>query len=191
MTGYGNSERMETLKLYVPKDGEVGIPRSYFCSKIKDLTKIKDCRTVGPKVNLPFLSTLRQNQVPVAEAALAKLEEYPNGGIINMPCGGGKTVVGLYCAHRIGLKTLVIVHTSKLFVQWQERIEEHTGIQCGLIREDLFDIDAPIVVAMLQTLLARNYDMDDFKDFGVTLSDEVHRLAAPTWCAVIPSLPMT
>ena len=40
------------------------------------------------------------------------------------PCGYGKTVLGLYLATKLKLKTLVIVHKEFLMNQWKERIEQ-------------------------------------------------------------------
>jgi superfamily II DNA or RNA helicase len=191
--GYGKSERTETLKLYVPKDGLVGIPRAYFCKQVGyfNLNGIEDRRTDGEEVDLPFKSTLRPHQEELGERFLTALEDSPhNGGILNAPCGYGKTVLGLWVAHQIGQKTLVVVHTSRLYEQWIDRIREHMGIEPGTIREDDFNIDAPIVVAMLHTIRARKYTTKDFESFGLLMVDETHRIAAPHWNQILQAMPM-
>jgi len=190
--GYGASETTKTLKLYVPKDGEVGIPRAYFLDKVGYLPPtFEDNRTEGDPIDVEFLSTLRPHQKELGLDFIDKLHESPhNGGILCAACGYGKTVLGLWLVSRLNQKTLVVVHTSRLYEQWLERVQEHMGIEAGFIREDDFNVDAPIVVAMLQTIRARNYQREDFKDFGVLLVDESHRIAAPAWGEIIHSMPM-
>jgi len=191
-SGYGASERVETLKLYVPEKLVVGIPRAYFYRAAGSAAgSVKDCRTRGRHVKFPFKSTLRPNQVEITDTFYKHLIDSPhNGGILCAPCGAGKTVMALHTIARLERSTLVIVHTSRLLNQWIERIEEHMGITAGVIREDAFETDADIVVAMLQTLLSRGYTAKDLSMFGTCAVDETHRVAAPTWSSVIKSLPM-
>ena len=45
---------------------------------------------------------------------------------MSIPPGGGKTVIAINYACRLGMKTLIIVHKSFLLDQWVERIQEYT-----------------------------------------------------------------
>lgn len=90
------------------------------------------------------------------------------------------TVLGLYLASKIGLKTIVIVHKEFLMNQWIERIEQFLPtarvgkIQGSTIQKDGKDI----VLAMLQSVSMIDYDKDVFKGFGMVIFDECHHLGA-------------
>lgn len=90
------------------------------------------------------------------------------------------TVCALNIAHRIGLKTLVIVHKSFLLNQWIERIMEFTGLprnKIGLIKQTKCDVDGKdIVVGMIQTISRHEY-RDKLAGFGLTIYDEAHHVA--------------
>ena len=51
------------------------------------------------------------------------------GGILNLACGKGKTVVAIECFARLGMPVLVIVGQTTIMNQWKERIlgNEKTG----------------------------------------------------------------
>ena len=90
------------------------------------------------------------------------------------------TVLGLYLASKLGLKTIVIVHKEFLMNQWIERIEQFLPtarvgkIQGSTIQKD----DKDIVLAMLQSVSMLNYDKDVFNGFGMAIFDECHHLGA-------------
>ena len=60
-------------------------------------------------------------QINIADIYL-KAAKKVGGGIISIGCGRGKTVIGLYIAAALNLKTLVVVHKEFLAEQWKERI---------------------------------------------------------------------
>jgi len=90
------------------------------------------------------------------------------------------TVCALNIAHRIGLKTLVIVHKSFLLNQWIERIMEFCGLprnKIGIIRQNKCDVEGKdIVVGMIQTISRHDY-RDKLAGFGLTIYDEAHHVA--------------
>lgn len=193
-TGFGTSEREEILKIYASGETKVGIPRAYFFKRARLgdqwSSVVEDCRFEGEPVELHMKGELRPEQQPLAEEFLAKLKSSPhNGGIFQAVCGFGKTVVALWLLTKLGRKALVVVHTSRLLDQWIERVEEYLGFTPGVICQDRFEDDPPIVIAMLQTLECRKFPREKFREFGVVVIDETHRLAAVTWSEVVKTLP--
>ena len=81
---------------------------------------------------------------------------------------------------QIGLKTLVIVHKEFLLNQWVERIEQFLpGARIGRIQGQIVDVeDKDIVLGMLQSLSMKEYPAELFAEFGLTIVDEVHHIAA-------------
>ena len=64
--------------------------------------------------------------------------------------------------------------------QWIERIEEFLpGARVGKIQGPVFDIEnKDIVIGMLQTLYDKDFQLDSFSTFGITIVDEVHRIGS-------------
>lgn len=108
------------------------------------------------------------------------------GALLVLPCGFGKTVVSLAIAATLGRKTLVIVAAVELARQWVERVQEFLGCEVGFIQGDVLDVDKPVVVAMLQTLLRRQPDLSMF---GTCIVDEAHHVAARSFSQVMPLIP--
>ena len=74
-------------------------------------------------INLSFAGALRDYQVPIVDKYLAHVSQ-PNigGGLLEIPCGRGKTCCALNICAQLGVKTLVIVHKEFLLNQWVERM---------------------------------------------------------------------
>lgn len=90
------------------------------------------------------------------------------------------TVLGINIASRLRKKTLIIVHKDFLLTQWIERIEQFMpGARVGRIQGPTIDIEnKDIVIAMLQSLSMKHYDLNLFDCFGFTIIDEVHHMGA-------------
>ena len=103
-----------------------------------------------------------------------------NGGILEVPCGRGKTIMALKIISLLQKKTLVIVHKEFLMNQWIERIDEFLpGTKIGKIQGPVFDVEEKdIVIGMLQTLYDRALPENAFDCFGLTIVDEVHRIGS-------------
>jgi superfamily II DNA or RNA helicase len=132
----------------------------------------------GKSACLKFKGGLRPSQhEPVEKILEACNDPKRSGGIINIQCGGGKTVLGIYAACALGRKTLIIAHKDFLLNQWRERIEEFApGTRIGLIKGKKCDIEgADIVLASIQCMSMKDYEENMLRDFGTLIIDEVHR----------------
>lgn len=113
------------------------------------------------------------------------------GGIFQADTGFGKTDTTIGLVNRIQRTTLVIVHKEFLQSQWIDRAEKWLpGVKIGIVREDKCDFEGKhIVVAMAQSLALDKGDrypqeLYDWPAFVVT--DETHRIGAPTWAPTLP-----
>jgi len=134
-------------------------------------------------ININFNGTLRPNQQNIAEKYLSYINDSNEehcGGLLDIHCGGGKTVLALYIISLLKLKTLVIVHQGFLLEQWIERIKEFLPeARVGKIQGQIIDIEnKDIVIGMLQSLSMKEYPDDQFNEFGLTVVDECHHLSA-------------
>ncbi len=129
-----------------------------------------------------FNGTLRSDeQVRVVTAYLeAALNPLVSGGIITLPCGGGKTVVALRIAASLGVKTMIIVHKEFLLDQWRERIAQFLpDARVGLVKAAVVDVaNKDIVLASLQSLSMKKYAPETFDDIGLLVVDECHRIGS-------------
>ena len=90
------------------------------------------------------------------------------------------TVMALKIISVLQKKTLIIVHKEFLMNQWIERIQEFLPTATvGKIQGPVFDVDKKdIVIGMIQTLYDKDYPVDTFSCFGLTIIDEVHRIGS-------------
>ena len=106
---------------------------------------------------------------------------YGGGGILEVPCGRGKTVMALKIISELKCPALIYVNKGFLADQWLERIATYLpNASVGRVQADTFDIEnRDIVICMIQTIYNRDYvAKNEFKDFGITIIDEVHRIGS-------------
>lgn len=138
-------------------------------------TKLKPPQALSVKFN----GKLREDQQNVADIALGALRTI-GGGLLELHCGYGKTVLGLYIAGTLGLKTAVLVHKEFLMTQWAERIDTFLpGARVGKIQGQTCDMDdKDIVMVMIQSLATKEYPLDLFAGVGLVIVDECHHMSA-------------
>lgn len=163
--------RISDKYLYIPKFygiSKYGIPIS---KNIKE--------QYGIPVKFEFKNSLREYQVNICHKILNHIKLH-GSGLASIYTGWGKTAAALWIASQLGIKTLIIVHTENLLEQWKERIYDFLGIEdneIGIIRGPRIDIDNKnICIGMVQSISMKEYSPDTFKEFGLTIYDECHRL---------------
>ena len=108
-------------------------------------------------------------------------------GVVVLPCGAGKTIVGVATMSRVQTTTLILVTNSVSAKQWKDEIlrrttltEDEVGEYSGSTKEI-----RPITIATYQVLTTRrkgsylHLELLDAKDWGLVIYDEVHLLPAP------------
>lgn len=163
--------------IYRESNNKFYIPRMYGINTFGEVEKytISD----GLPININFKGDLRDFQKPIVEAYIKSAKE-TGGGLLEVPCGKGKTVMALNIIAKIKRKTLVIVHKEFLLNQWIERIEQFLpDAKVGRIQGQIVDVeDKDIVIGMLQSLSMKDYPKELFDDFGLTIIDETHHIGA-------------
>jgi len=144
--------------------------------------------SLGESISVPFVKSIRDYQEKIIQVYLDHIhfsksdEGSPpsGGGILEVPCGRGKTVLSLKIISIIERKTLILVHKEFLMNQWIERIAEFLpSARVGKIQGPVFDIEnKDIVIGMIQSLYDRTFPLNAFSSFGLTIIDEVHRIAS-------------
>jgi superfamily II DNA or RNA helicase len=135
----------------------------------------------GESINLEFKGKLRENQEVVVKTYLDHVSKNQvGGGLFELPCAYGKTVIAINVISKLNKKTFIIVHKEFLMNQWIERIEQFLPeARIGKIQGQIIDIDnKDIVIGMLQSLSMKEYPSSVFESFGLTIIDEVHHISS-------------
>lgn len=137
----------------------------------------------GKEINLNFNGKLRDYQTRIVSKYMdyvkTKYSDF-GGGCLEIDTGMGKTVMAIDIISKMSLKTIILVHKEFLMNQWIERISEFMPeAKVGKLQGKIIDIDnKDIVIAMIQSLSMKEYDIAIFKDFGFMIIDEVHHMGA-------------
>lgn len=109
------------------------------------------------------------------------------GGILQLACGKGKTVIFLEAIARMQVPALIVVDNTQLLAQWRESIERFLDVPggIGLIQGEVNDWKKAVVLATYQTLAARSISGAITESmrrwFGLIGWDEAHHVNAPTF----------
>lgn len=168
----------QTFPVYRESKDKIYIPRFFGIEKYGNPSETK--LENGETINVAFNGSLRDYQYNIINTFLEKVNTTKSGGLLEIPCGRGKTVMALNIIAQLKKKTLVIVHKGFLLNQWVERIKFFLpNARIGTIQGSILDIEnKDIVLGMLQSLSMKDYPISTFASFGLTIIDEVHHIAA-------------
>ncbi len=110
-------------------------------------------------------------------------------GAIVLPCGAGKTLVGLAAMARAGARTLILVTNTVAARQWRAELLARTSLteaEIGEYSGERKEI-RPVTLATYQILTTRrreiytHLELFSAEDWGLVIYDEVHLLPAPVF----------
>ncbi|MDQ6726786.1 MAG: DEAD/DEAH box helicase [Actinomycetota bacterium] len=110
-------------------------------------------------------------------------------GAIVLPCGAGKTLVGLAAMARAGAHTLILVTNTVAARQWRAELLARTSLteaEVGEYSGERKEI-RPVTLATYQILTTRrretypHMELFSSQDWGLVIYDEVHLLPAPVF----------
>jgi len=135
--------------------------------------------------------SLRKYQQQSIDAFYAGGDSRGGSGVIVLPCGAGKTIVGMAAMAQLQTSTLILVTNTTSVHQWIEEILDKTTLhadQIGQYTGKCKEI-RPVTVATYQIMTHRKSVQDPFthlalfdsRNWGLILYDEVHLLPAPVF----------
>ena len=137
--------------------------------------------------------SLRDYQTDAVEAFYHSGRETGGNGVIVLPCGSGKTVIGLGAMAQISSQTLIITTNNVSAHQWRDELLDKTSISPDDIGEytGLEKNIKPITITTYQMLTHRaskteplaNLRLFTQYNWGLIVYDEVHLLPAPVFRA--------
>jgi DNA excision repair protein ERCC-3 len=138
---------------------------------------------------LPFI--VRDYQREAGEVFYAGGDARGGSGVIVLPCGAGKTIVGLACMALMQRSTLVLTTGITSVKQWKREILDKTDLEENQVAEYTGESKeiGPVTLATYQILTHRNDKTEEFphfdifnkRDWGLIIYDEVHLLPAPVF----------
>ena len=110
-------------------------------------------------------------------------------GVVVLPCGAGKTIVGAASMALAGATTLILVTNTVSARQWRDELlrsttltEDEIGEYSGAKKEI-----RPVTIATYQVITTRrggvhpHLELFNARDWGLVIYDEVHLLPAPVF----------
>ncbi|MBD8059492.1 DEAD/DEAH box helicase [Cellulomonas sp. JH27-2] len=108
-------------------------------------------------------------------------------GVVVLPCGAGKTIVGAGAMAKSSTTTLILVTNTVSARQWRDELVKRTS----LTEDEIGEYSGarkeirPVTIATYQVLTTRrkgvysHLELLDARDWGLVVYDEVHLLPAP------------
>nr|WP_188992178.1 DNA repair helicase XPB [Paenibacillus nasutitermitis] len=134
---------------------------------------------------------LRDYQKLAVELFYREGREDGGNGVLVLPCGSGKTVIGIAALASLGCDTLILTSNVTSVRQWRDELLDKTT----LVEEQIGEYAAaskqvrPVTIATYQILTNRRQKDGEYthmklfqeRNWGLIIYDEVHLLPAPVF----------
>ena len=155
---------------------------------VEDLAPLRD----GDPFDIGLRNlTIRDYQREAVRSFLGTGEPGTGFGTVVMPCGSGKTVVGIAAMAELGVRTLILTTNVAAVHQWRAELLDKTNLS----EEDIAEYSGdrkevgPVTVATYQIVTWRrnkdgpypHFDLFRSHAWGLIVYDEVHLLPAPVF----------
>ena len=133
----------------------------------------------------------RDYQITAAHSVIGSGKPGSGYGVVVLPCGSGKTIVGMLIMSMLKTNTLILTTNVAAVHQWIDELLDKTELTLDQIAEYTGDSKstAPVTVATYQIISWRPDKNGEFPHFrlfreqawGLVIYDEVHLLPAPVF----------
>ena len=137
---------------------------------------------------------LRRYQSEAAEVFHAGGSAQGGSGVVVLPCGAGKTIVGMAAMAQLQTSTLILTPNTVAVRQWMSELVDKTSLTEDLVGEysGLQKDIRPVTVSTYQILTYRkrgagsegefpHFGLFSARNWGLIIYDEVHLLPAPVF----------
>ena len=170
-----------------------GSPKVFVPRGLVNKSKGPDYTVANP---VPNTQAIKPPQTEEQGKVIAESLELLQSGVdhvVEAPTGFGKTYVGCSVAGKLGQKTLIVVTKNDLIKGWKDTLVHLFGVnpsEIGHVQQDTAKFhNCRFVVAMVHSLICRDYDPSLYQSFGLVIFDEVHRLGADYFAQVCSRFP--
>jgi len=189
----GDADATGAVRVHPRRRGELKQALTAFGHPVEDLAGYED----GEALEMGLSPTLPDGQPwSMRDYQIAAVDAFHGGpgagcGVVVLPCGAGKTVVGVAAMVRLGMRTLILCTGHTALQQWKAEILRRTN----LTEADIGEYSAerkelrPVTLTTYQLLTWRRdkhsapAHMGLFHQgrWGLIVYDEVHLLPAPVF----------
>ena len=138
----------------------------------------------------PF--SLRPYQLAARDAFWAAGSARGGSGVVVLPCGAGKTMVGMGVMELASTETLILTTNVVALRQWMTELLDKTDLPSSSVKEYSGEIKeiGPVTVTTYQILIHKkrgesaeypHFSLFNQKNWGLIIYDEVHLLPAPVF----------
>lgn len=135
--------------------------------------------------------SLRAYQTESVSAFHMRGSNHGGSGVVVLPCGAGKTMVGIGVMKALQTQTLILTTNTVALRQWKNELLDKTSLtenEIGEYSGDTKEIK-PVTIATYQIITYRkskdspfvHFDLFDAGNWGLIVYDEVHLLPAPVF----------
>lgn len=166
----------------------VGYPAEDVAGYVEGLPLTVELRDVA-RSGLPF--HVRDYQRQSVDIYYASGDARGGSGVIVLPCGAGKTIVGIAAMALVKRSTLILTTSITAVKQWHREILDKSDLTDDQVAEYTGESKniGPVTLATYQIVTYRPDKSEDFphfkifeeRDWGLIIYDEVHLLPAPVF----------
>jgi superfamily II DNA or RNA helicase len=170
----GDAIELPALDLESDPRSKTGRLPAFQYAQLVDRLREQDLDIEDRVFDLPGLDLDSPYQLREYQAeALAAWQKSDSRGVLELPTGSGKTVIGIAAIEALGTPTLVVVPTIDLLDQWSEQLQDSFDVPIGRLGGGTQQLEA-ITVSTYDSAYLRADEIGD--RFGLVVFDEVHHL---------------
>jgi superfamily II DNA or RNA helicase len=141
---------------------------------LRDVLDERNITVTDDIAEFPAVDVISQYQLrPYQQEALDAWQENDSRGVLELPTGSGKTVIGIGAIEACATATLVVVPTIDLLEQWHKELSREFDTPVGRLGGGEQRIEE-ITVSTYDSAYLRAEELGD--RFGLVVFDEVHHL---------------
>lgn len=176
---WGKTKIPKYLFYYTQLKNALIVPRGYqipFEHQIIEDNRL-ECTVTYPRFKLDLRDTQQD--------AVNHYLEDTDKGLIVLPTGKGKSILGLHLSSLLKQRTLVIVHKDDLVDGWTKDSQLCFGdnFKVGIFKAKRREVGAQVTIATIQTLNRLSAEeLDKFQaNFGMVIIDECHHISSSSF----------
>lgn len=150
------------------------VPRNY-------LPNFSDFSNLGGAIKGSNNIMLREEQKALIDEFLEQNKKGITDFLFNVGVGKGKTVISVWLIDFYKRRTLVVVPTKKLGLQWINAVKEFSTYSAGFVQDGIFDVTIS-TYQYLSGSQTKGFDKlkkeDFYEPFGHIIFDEYHNAGA-------------
>jgi len=133
---------------------------------------------------------LRSYQKECLESIVANFRSGVARQLVSLHTGSGKTVIFSYLIKNMGLKALVLAHTTELLHQSKEKIQMVCGgLDVGIVNGFSKEFEKEVVISSVQSArIPKNLEKLKEQKFQIVIADEAHHYSADSQRMILNEL---